>query len=412
MSVSLYTTTLEAANELEAQLREEQVAFERRKGIRKLFYIYNVTPEEAEQKYGTFAKDIVDIEELTKEVEGIVCQYDKQDLTLDLTTANISNDSWGIARVCRRDMPWPLTGMSSSINTSFESIRRGEGVDIYVLDSADFAMTHPDLINATDLNGNRVDIGSSGGHHGTWCASAAGGQQYGVAKDAHIWCVSTLSGGGFSTVQQYTDAIDDIIVHYNSRSGLNRPAVFSMSIGGFSPFANILDSLIDIGIPVFISAGNDTYDCQVGGAWWPICYDDENIIGVGSLAMDDTPARFSNFGPLIDVWSPGLEVMLADPTSDQARNGTSFSTPMAAGVAACYLQGYNRMTTRTEVLAFNDYFFSRCTQDRIREPGTYKGKNTASENAPNTIPYIIDNNRIVFLDSNLETETIPGLTLA
>ena len=58
---------------------------------------------------------------------------------------------------------------------------------------------------------------------------------------------------------------------------------------------------------------------------------------VGATKVDGTKANFSNWGSSVNVWAPGVQIPVG-PTPAAAggtpRSGTSYSTPLAAGVAA------------------------------------------------------------------------------
>lgn len=63
---------------------------------------------------------------------------------------------------------------------------------------------------------------------------------------------------------------------------------------------------------------------------------------VGATDQADARAGFSNFGPCLDVFAPGVAVRSATSASDTANalwDGTSFSAPLTAGRVALYLQG-------------------------------------------------------------------------
>ncbi len=82
-----------------------------------------------------------------------------------------------------------------------------------------------------------------------------------------------------------------------------------------------------------VSAGNEGKgDSAVPGSL-------ERVLTVGSATADGTRDAFSNFGPWIDIVSPGANLILPAPldvcsTGYGVASGTSFSAPAVAGAAA------------------------------------------------------------------------------
>jgi subtilisin family serine protease len=112
----------------------------------------------------------------------------------------------------------------------------------------------------------------------------------------------------------------------------------------------VLCGIQDAGVTVVAAAGNDAADAsEVLPAAWP------EVIAVSSFSdtdgraggrggagcitgdADDTFSSFSNFGPVIALMAPGECLLSTDVDGGYAYgSGTSFATPLVAGVAAVH----------------------------------------------------------------------------
>ncbi len=114
----------------------------------------------------------------------------------------------------------------------------------------------------------------------------------------------------------------------------NGAKVINLSAGGTSyssSFKSAVEYALENGVVVVCSAGNDgTTDPH-----YPAAFDLAGLISVGASTEDDESCSFSSYGDWVDVAAPGDEI-LSTLFNDKygITQGTSFSAPMVAGVAA------------------------------------------------------------------------------
>jgi len=263
--------------------------------------------------------------------------------------------SWGLDRISSR------LGLSGS----FDPLGSGEGVHVYVMDSG-VQVDHPDFegrataaiesldYGVVECDGMRGCAHDSNGH-GTFCAGIVGGKEYGVAKEAALHAVKVLNSAGKGRFSWFLAALDWIAAHGK------RPAVITASLGarGRAPsIERAIEELTNASIVVVIAAGNSAANaCSFTPARAP------SAITVGATDMNDQRARYSNYGPCVDIFAPGSGI-ISDGLEDAAvtLSGTSMSCPFVA--AALLLQ---RGTPARDVAGTLQ---SRATKGLIADAGT------------------------------------------
>ena len=280
------------------------------------------------------------------------------------------NAPWGLDRIDQPTLP-----LSSVYSYGCDT---GAGVNVYVIDSG-IRTTHQEFGGRASNDADFVGDGQNGNDcngHGTHVAATIGGQTYGVAKNARLHSIRVLDCSNKGRVSGAIAGMDSIAAGINQvESNHALPAVVNMSLGGPSSFAwdFATQALINQGVTVVVAAGNGT---PTPAGWDLVGIDAGNIspanvtdaITVGATDSGDNRAVFSNYGPHIDLFAPGVSVLSAWNTSDTATNvisGTSMATPHVTGVAALYLQRNPRATPAAVQLALT----MNATQNQVFNPG-------------------------------------------
>lgn len=234
------------------------------------------------------------------------------------------NAPWGLDRIDQRALP---------LSSSFASPSDAAGVSIYIVDTGidaahrEFGGRVASGFDAIDGTDGRTDCNS----HGTHVAGTAGSATYGVAKSARLVPVRVLGCDGSGTYAGVIAGLEWI--------AQNRPtgerAVVNMSLGGgaSSSMDAAVASLVSSGITVVVAAGNSNVDaCTTSPARAA------SAITVGATSITDTRASYSNFGPCLDLFGPGSNILSTVPNGSTATySGTSMAAPHVAGVAAVVL---------------------------------------------------------------------------
>lgn len=281
---------------------------------------------------------------------------------------------WPKLRHTSRDSPWGrMTADKLPFSAEYTCVRDGTGVDIYLVDTG-IRDTHQEFGGrATKLDGwNALH------YHGTFCASNAAGSTLGIAKGSLIWMAAGLrNADNTGSTSDLLTAINACLTHYNGRAATDRPAVLSMSFSssgsgsGFSSYASAMASCTAAGIVCLAAAANDA---QWLDNWYAYPAEDPNVICVGGCNMDDGPYWVngfgSNYGLQVDILGGSQDCRGADMTADDAYrtgNGTSFGTPYVAGIVACMLQPYRRLTSAAQVQQVGVYLYNQATFGRYRD---------------------------------------------
>ncbi|KAI0143441.1 peptidase S8/S53 domain-containing protein [Xylariaceae sp. FL1272] len=263
-----------------------------------------------------------------------------QDMPLEdraLTTQ--SGATWGLGTVSHK-----TSGSTSYIYDT----TAGSGTYAYIVDTG-ILETHSEFEGRASYGYNAVggqNIDSNG--HGTHVAGTIGGKTYGVAKKATLISVKVFQGDSSSTsiiMDGYNWAVNDII-----SKGRKAKAVTSLSLGGgySAAFNNAVNAAYSSGVLSVIAAGNDGVNAANTSP-----ASAANALTVGAIDSTWTFAYFSNYGSVVDINAPGVDVKSSWIGSNSATNtisGTSMATPHTSGLAL-YLVAKEGLSTPAAVIS-------------------------------------------------------------
>ena len=255
----------------------------------------------------------------------------------------------GIRRCDADAVPGLITGGNATVNA-----------DVAVIDTG-LDATHPDLNvqpqgvrfymrkNTLVTDAKWQDDNGHGTHVGGIIGARDNGVGVvGVAPGARLWAVKVLDSGGSGSVSTVVAGINWVV----ERAGTFEVA--NMSLGG--SFSQAINDAVkggtQAGIVFVVAAGNSGDDAaNYSPASEPTALtvsalDDNDGLpgGLGGLTAwgeyDDTLAQFSNYGEVVDVCAPGVDIYstyLMSRGGYATMSGTSMASPHVAGAAALYI---------------------------------------------------------------------------
>ena len=232
--------------------------------------------------------------------------------------------TWGLDRIDQRSRP-----LSGSYSYDFA----GSGVTAYVVDSG-ILSSHSDFGGRVRSGYTAVADGngtSDCNGHGTHVAGTIGGTTYGVAKSVSLVAVRVLDCSGSGSWSGVIAGLDWVATDHAAGT----PAVANMSLGGgaSSTVDSAVQAVIADGVTVVVAAGNSNADaCATSPARVP------SALTIGATDSADIRASFSNFGPCVDLFAPGVSITSDwNNGSTNVISGTSMASPHVAGAVSVLL---------------------------------------------------------------------------
>jgi subtilisin family serine protease len=242
---------------------------------------------------------------------------------------------------------WGITKIGADLSTAQSGNGSGEitNVHVYVIDTG-VDVTHPDLNvveHVSMIGAPNADCNGHGtGVAGIIAARDNGDFTVGVVPGAPIHGVKVLTCEGFTFPSFIIQGVDWVTAN------AVKPAVVNMSLGGLIPLPAVNQAVINSsasGLVYAVAAGNGNpfqnnepmnacFTSPAGAGWV------NGVITVGATDIADVEAPFSNFGPCVNLWAPGVDVTstwLMSEGGTITASGTSFASPYVAGGAALLL---------------------------------------------------------------------------
>ena len=244
---------------------------------------------------------------------------------------------------------------------------RGQGMQIAVLDAGYYSVdtypafdslwTNNQILGTRDfVNPNSIIFDTH--FHGMSVLSCMGGnipgELIGTAPKAGYWLLRSedndteyiIEEDNWVAAAEFADSVGCDIINtslgYNEFYDSSTDHTYDDMDGKTTRVTRGANIAFSKGMLVFSSAGNE------GNKTWKYITapaDGDNVIAVGAVNTDTIPAYFSSFGPSVDgdikpnIAAVGYNTYVERSTGVLGYyNGTSFSSPVMAGMAACLWQ--------------------------------------------------------------------------
>ncbi|XP_013397117.1 uncharacterized protein LOC106163942 [Lingula anatina] len=268
---------------------------------------------------------------------------------------------WGLDRI---NQP------NGQLDGKFNVMGTGSDVNVYIFDSGIYA-EHQEFSNSDGStrvsegfkaldSWNFTDIYG----HGTHVAGIIGGKTVGVAKNVNLINVKILNDAGSGQVSWAIWAMYEAAFPILA-SGQKSIMVLALQSSRNDAFNDVIQTFTNYGVTIITGSGNNN-----GLSFYQSPGSSEAAITVGASAAGDTKAIYSNYGPEVDIWAPGTDILSSatgSPDAYDQGSGTSVAAAFVAGAAAAYMSSLDYRPAPAEVAA---YLIQQATDNVITDSPT------------------------------------------